>query len=123
MKKTPADLLYARKELARESIWDYVIKGLTGQPMKSRGPTGKSISQPLSEDNQVKLLQTAWRKLELDLIATAIKADVTTETIHKAPPEPRQLARSILSILETAKLADETGGESATVKAGAILRH
>ena len=117
VKKTAADLLYARKEQARESIWDYVIKGLTGQPVKSRGPTGKQISQPLSEDNQVKLLQTAWRKLEPDLNATAIKADVTTETIHTDPPEPRQLARSILSILETAKLADETATEPAPAPA------
>ncbi len=116
-KKTPAELLYARKELARESIWDYVIRGLTGQPVKSRGPTGKQISQPLSEDNQVKLLQTAWRKLEPDLNATAIRADVTTETIYAEPPEPRQLARSILTILETAKLADEPVSEPAPAPA------
>ncbi len=54
------------RDKARDSIWSYVVKGLSGQAVKSRGPTGKAISQPLTEDNQIRLLQTAWRKLEPD---------------------------------------------------------
>lgn len=107
VKKTPAQLLYERKEQARDSIWSYVIRGLTGQAVKSRGPTGKAISQPLSEDNQVRLLQTAWKKLEPDLNATAIKAEVTSETTYTKPRTIRDQARAVLHLFEHAKLEEE----------------
>lgn len=95
------------KDKARDSIWDYVVKGLSGQAVKSRGPTGKQISQPLTEDNQIRLLQTAWRKLEPDLNATAVSADIVTEHVHTEPKDPRQVARAVLSVLEHAKLAEQ----------------
>ncbi len=95
------------RDKARDSIWDYVVKGLSGQAVKSRGPTGKQISQPLTEDNQIRLLQTAWRKLEPDLNATAVSADIRSETIHTEPKDPRQVARAVLNVLEHAKLAEQ----------------
>lgn len=95
------------RDKARDSIWDYVVKGLSGQAVKSRGPTGKAISQPLTEDNQIRLLQTAWRKLEPDLNATAVSADIRSEAISKEPKDPRQVARAVLSVLECAKLAEQ----------------
>lgn len=105
MKRTTIQIA---RDKARDSIWSYVVKGLSGQAVKSRGPTGKAISQPLTEDNQIRLLQTAWRKLEPDLNATAVSADIRSEHVKREPAEPRELARSVLSILEHARLADES---------------
>jgi len=99
--------LQIAKDQARDSIWSYVVKGLSSQAVKSRGPTGKAISQPLTEDNQIRLLQTAWRKLEPDLNATAVTADIVTEHVHKESKDPRQVARAVLSVLEHAKLAEQ----------------
>ena len=95
------------REAVRDKIWTYVHDGLSGKPVAQCGPTGKVVSKPLTADNQVKLLQTAWRKLEPDLNATAVKADITTEHVSKDPADPRQVARAVLSVLEHAKLAEE----------------
>jgi len=64
------------KAEALQTIWQFVTRGLNGEPVKQAGPTGKQISKPLTQDNQVKLLTTAWKKLEPDLNATAVKAEI-----------------------------------------------
>ncbi len=92
------------KEQVLPAIHKFVIDGLSGQPVKSAGPTGKPVTVPLTQDNQVKLAVAAWKKYEADLNATAIKADVVTEDVTPQKHDRRQVARSILSLLQSAKL-------------------
>jgi len=90
---------------------------MTGLPVDMGGPTGRSIKRPLSEQSQLKLWETIGRKLQPDLSAQAIKAAVTTETIHTEPADPREVAKGIITILKTAKLADEPVSEPAPAPA------
>lgn len=96
------------KSLAKESIWEYVIRGLNGDPVQQSGPTGKQISRPLTQDNQVRLLTTAWKKLEPDLSAHAVQQQVedVTQKLESKDIPPRDLARSVLSILQTAEVKE-----------------
>jgi hypothetical protein len=97
----------------REANDAFRLKALRGQNVRTRGPTGKIIDGPLSEPAVVSLSNQQTSRDYPSLQATAVKAEVTTETIHTDLPEPRALARSIISILETAKLAEEPAAEPA----------
>jgi len=96
--KQPKDF----KKAAAEQWWQYAWRGITGQSVAMGGPTGKSINRPLSEQSQLKLWETIGRKLQPDLSAQAVKAEV--EHVEREPVHPRDLARSVLNILQRAKV-------------------
>jgi len=102
-RKKPRDL----KAAAATEWWEYAWRGMTGQAVAMGGSTGKSIKRPLSEQSQLKLWETIGRKLQPDLSAQAIKADITTEHVNAEPSDPRQVARAVLNVLEHAKLAEQ----------------
>jgi len=102
--KQPKDF----KKAAAEQWWQYAWRGITGQSVAMGGPTGKSINRPLSEQSQLKLWETIGRKLQPDLSAQAVQAQVETISAETEPPSNRDLARSVLSILQKAKVDEPT---------------
>ncbi|MES0385884.1 MAG: hypothetical protein ABUJ98_15020 [Hyphomicrobium sp.] len=107
-KKQPADF----KAAAAEQWWQYAYRGLMGEPVPTGGPTGKSIKKPLSEQSQVKLWEVIGKKLNPDLSAQAIKADIETTT-YVDPPSSRNLGRAVLAVLSKSRLEDAEAEVSA----------
>ena len=92
--KPPTDY----REQTKDAWWKYAHDVMNGRPIKTAGPTGKPVTKILDERHQVKVWETAGRKLFGDLSATAITADVEA-TVHTPEVSNRDAARAIVSML------------------------
>jgi len=84
---------------------------ISGTPIEQYGATGKAYTAPAALSLRQKFAEVWWNRRRPTLVASQIKAEVKTEVLHQDPPEPRDVARAVLSILEHAKLADEAVAE------------
>ena len=80
---------------------------ISGKPIQQYGKTGKAFTGPAALGLRQRFAEVWWNRRRPTLTATQVRADVTTETIHKDPPHPRDLARSVLSVLNHAVLAEK----------------
>jgi len=83
----------------------WALKVLGGDNIKQAGKTGKQFWGPASVEVQESVARSWWNRRRPTLSAQHVQSQV--ETIHREPAEPRELARSVLSILEHARIADE----------------
>ncbi len=97
--KQPIEL---RLDIASDEL---ALAVISGEPIHQYGTTGKAFTAPANLSLRQKFAEVWWNRRRPTLTAAHVKAEVTTE--HREPAEPRELARSVLSILEHARLADE----------------
>ncbi len=99
--KQPIEL---RLDLASDEL---ALAVISGEPIHQYGTTGKAFTAPANLSLRQKFAEVWWNRRRPTLTATAVRADIVSEHVHREPAEPRELARAVLGILETARLADE----------------
>ena len=77
---------------------------LDGKPLQVSGPTGKPQRRIATMDEKISVLRMVGGKVMADLQSSTLKAEVE---VHKERAEPRELARAVLGIFNSAKLAEE----------------
>ena len=94
---------------------------ISGEPIHQYGATGKAYTAPANLSLRQKFAEVWWNRRRPTLVASQIKAEVKSEVIRTDPPDPRSLARSVLTVLEHAKLADKPSDPAASPAPGQLL--
>ncbi len=78
---------------------------LSCRPFRVAGPMGKTITRIRNSDEFKHALSVVGHKCLPD--QKQVTSDVRSEVTHREPAEPRELARAVLGIFNSAKLAEE----------------
>lgn len=97
--------LEVRQKLLPDAV-EKMIAILKGEAVLCGGPTGKAVKRRPTLDQQIRVLDVALRKCVPDLSAVALSGDADNP-VAVEHSSPRDLARSVLTILETARLEAE----------------